>query len=48
MEVQLIGRSLTGSGVIGRTVFDLTGDVPVVVSSSGREFGVAEICAEIT
>lgn len=48
VELQQIGRSLTGSGVIGRTVIDLTGQGPP--QSTGRVFGdyVAITCEAIT
>lgn len=49
--LQQIGRSTTGSGTIGRTVFTLTPDGDLVEQSrSGREFGdfVERTCSAIT
>lgn len=43
----IVGRSVTGSGVIGRTVFNLsTGEL---VSSTGRDLGdfLAAVCEEL-
>lgn len=37
VELQQIGRSVTGSGVIGRTIVDLTGQQPD--RSTGKVFG---------
>jgi hypothetical protein len=46
--VTIIGRSLTGSGVIGRVVIDAA--TGTVLSSSGRATGdwVENVCAELT
>jgi hypothetical protein len=46
--VTIIGRSLTGSGVIGRVVVDAA--TGAVLSSSGRGVGdwVENVCAELT
>ena len=46
--ITIIGRSLTGSGVIGRVVVDAT--TGTVLSSSGRGVGdwVENVCAELT
>ena len=46
--VAIIGRSLTGSGVIGRVVVDAA--TGAVLSSSGRAVGdwVENVCAELT
>lgn len=50
VTLQQIGRSTTGSGTIGRTVFDISDGQMVELSRSGRSFGdfVANTCAAIT
>lgn len=47
LYVALVGRSVTGSGVIGRTVFDIT--AMELVSSNGHELGdfIAWVCGEL-
>lgn len=44
LYIALVGRSVTGSGVVGRTVFDLT--TLELVSSNGHELGdfIAWVC----
>jgi hypothetical protein len=48
--LQQIGRSTTGSGTIGRTVFDIRGGRSEELSRSGKSYGdfVANTCAAIT
>lgn len=48
VTLQMIGRSTTGSGVIGRTIIDLTGQRPP--QSTGKVFGdfVQNTCEAIT
>lgn len=48
VRVAIVGRSLTGSGVIGRVVVD--GATGAVLSSSGRAVGdwVENVCSELT
>ena len=50
VTLQQIGRSTTGSGTIGRTVFDISDGQMEELSRSGRSFGdfVANTCAAIT
>ncbi len=47
LYIALVGRSVTGSGVIGRTVFDIT--TLELVSSNGHDLGdfVAWVCGEL-
>ena len=47
LYIALVGRSVTGSGVIGRTVFDIT--ELELVSSNGHDLGdfVAWVCGEL-
>ena len=44
LYIALVGRSVTGSGVVGRTVFDIT--AMELVSSNGHELGdfIAWVC----
>jgi hypothetical protein len=47
LYIALVGRYVTGSGVIGRTVFDL--DTGELVSSHGRDVGdfIDRLCTEL-
>lgn len=47
LYIALVGRSVTGSGVIGRTVFDIT--ALELVSSNGHDLGdfIAWVCGEL-